>query len=286
MLAAKEKNRALNSTPDIDSEDLAYFCNIIGDIAGIVLKASKSDLVKSRLRSRLNAHGFVSFAEYRGYLQSLAKNDPEWQFFTNLLTTNKTDFFREVQHFEFLVQKILPEWLKTGGRTFNVWSAASSTGEEAYTLAMILDRYLPEGRDFRILATDIDTEVLASLQNAVYPLAKKNEIPPDYHARCLDIGRGSAQGWFRIKPRVKGRVSGKIHNLIDRSVPGEDVFDLVLCRNVLIYFAPASIDFVQKKIFKTVRSGGYLFIGHSESFQGLSHCWTSSGPSIFCKVTK
>ena len=140
------------ATPDLEEDDLRYFCTIIEERAGIYLKPGKHDLVRTRLRSRINAHGLETFGDYRKLLKGLSKNDTEWQEFTNLLTTNKTDFFRESKHFEFLTTKIIPSWLKENQKTFKVWSAAASTGEEAYTLAMVLNRVLPKDRDFKILA--------------------------------------------------------------------------------------------------------------------------------------
>src|ERR1051325_9132586 len=122
----------------MDERDLQYFCDLIEERAGIHLKPAKYDLVRTRLRSRIAAHEFHSFSEYRDMLSSLPSNHSEWEVFINLLTTNKTDFFREAKHFEILVQKILPAWLKTGAKTFKVWSSACSTGEEPYTLAMVL----------------------------------------------------------------------------------------------------------------------------------------------------
>ncbi|MBX3018554.1 MAG: protein-glutamate O-methyltransferase CheR [Bdellovibrionaceae bacterium] len=280
---ATAKILAGTTTPELSDQDLNYFSEVIERRAGIALKPAKRDLIRTRLRSRIAALSFASYEEYRHHLASLPKDDPEWQEFTNLLTTNKTDFFREAKHFEFMVQTILPQWLKTNAQTFNVWSAASSTGEEAYTLAMLLDRHLPAGRSFKILATDIDTEVVATAKNSVYAIAKKPEIPVEFHSTCLDFGKGDARGWFRMKPHLREKIQFRQHNLIESTAPGEAVFDLVLCRNVLIYFNPENIDFVQKKIFRTVKPGGYFFIGHSESLQGFKHQWNPLGPSIFGK---
>lgn len=283
MTAAAKILGGGSTTPDLSDQDLSYFSEMIERRAGIALKPAKRDLIRTRLRSRVAALSLNSYEEYRHHLSALPKDHPEWQEFTNLLTTNKTDFFREPKHFDYLIETILPEWLKTGATVFNVWSAASSTGEEAYTLAMLLDRHLPADRSFRILATDIDTEVVETARNSVYPIAKKPEIPAEYHAGCLDIGKGEARGWFRMKPRLKEKIQFRQHNLIEKTAPGEGVFDLVLCRNVLIYFNPDSIDFVQQKLFRTVKPNGHLFIGHSESLQGLKHLWTPVGPSIFRK---
>lgn len=280
MTALKLPNQGARS--DISEDDLRYFCAVIGERAGIALKLTKHDLIKARLRERLDHHGLESYGEYRQLLQGLKKNDPEWETFINLLTTNKTDFFREPAHFRFLTQRILPDWLQSAQKTFRVWSAASSTGEEPYTLAMVLKRHIPPGRDFHITATDIDTEVLKTARNAVYANSKRPEIPPDYQ-NFIESGHGEARGWFRITRELKDKVTFGRHNLISREIPGEG-YDLVLCRNVLIYFGQENIDFVQSKLRSATRPGGYLFIGHSESLQGLKHSWKMVGPSVFKKT--
>lgn len=269
--------------PDLKDSELQYFCEIIEDLAGISLKPAKHELVKARLRSRLTETGHKTYKDYRKFLEGLPKEHSEWQEFINLLTTNKTDFFREAKHFKFLVEKLLPEWLKGSEKTLKVWSAASSTGEEPYTLAMVLDRYLPKDRDFKILATDIDTEVLRTARNSVYSIAKKPEIPVEYHQSCLDIGKSKAQGWFRMKSHLRDKIVFKQHNLIEASSPGENVFDLILCRNVLIYFNRDAIEFVSRKMFQSTKPDGHLFIGHSESLQSIEHNWKAVGPSVFRK---
>lgn len=271
-------------TPELTEADLLYFCTVIKDRAGISLKPAKHDLVRTRLRARVIANGFKSYKEYRDYLKSIPANHSEWQSFTNVLTTNKTDFFREPKHFDFLVQHIIPEWVKSGKKLFRIWSAACSTGEEPYTLAMILERALPTGCDFKILATDIDTEVLKTAENAVYPISKLSEISHEYQLNCLNLGKGEASGWFRIKPRLKEKVFFKQVNLVDSEKPSEESFDLVLCRNVLIYFGQTEINFVQEKLLLATRPSGHLFIGHSETFQGFTHKWKYVGPSIYKKA--
>lgn len=267
-----------------DESDIKEICRLIEEHAGIHLKAIKHDLVRSRLGKRITANKMNSFAAYAKFLKDLPRDHNEWQIFTNLLTTNKTDFFREIKHFEFLIKTILPTWLqKSQDKTFRVWSAACSSGEEPYTLAMILNRYLPKDRDFKILATDIDTEILKIANNGVYSNVKKEEIPLDYQSTCIDSGTGDVRDWFRIKKHLKDRIQFKTHNLIAPVAPPENTFDLALCRNVLIYFAPDSIQKVQDKIYSTVKNDGYFFIGHSESLQGLQHHWKPQGPSIFQK---
>lgn len=272
----------MNAVPALAPEDMSFFCETIRARAGIAMKSSKADLVRTRLRERLAANGLSDYSAYRELLERLPESHPEWELFTNVLTTNKTDFFRESAHFDYLTETILPRWLKTGEKTFYAWSAASSTGEEIYTLAMVLARHLPADRTFRILGTDIDTDVLKVARNAVYSIDKLAQIPEAYRD-FVDIGREAATGWFRIKPQLKDACSFQAHNLLERSVPGQDKFDLVLCRNVLIYFAPDTVQFIQDKLRVAVKTGGHLFIGHSESFQGLTHRWDSTAPSVFLK---
>ena len=270
-------------TPSLKDNELQYFCEVIEDLAGIVLKSTKHDLVKTRLRARLVEVGMKSYAEYQNYLKSLPREHEEWQQFINLLTTNKTDFFREPKHFDHLIKTFLPEWLKTNEKTLKVWSAASSTGEEAYTIAMILDRHLPKGKDFKILATDIDTEALETARNAVFPISKKGEIPAEYQKGCVDFGKDDVKGWFRIKPILKDKVIFKRHNLIEKTAPDADTFDLVFCRNVFIYFAPSSIEFVVRKLHRSTKPNGLLYIGHSESLHSLKHEWQLVAPSVLKK---
>lgn len=272
-----------NSMPELSAADLEYFSELIEDLAGIHIKPAKQELIRTRLRSRIQAHSLKDFAEYRKLLSHIPSHDPEWQIFTNLLTTNKTDFFREPKHFHFLVHQILPEWLKTSETTFKVWSAACSTGEEPYTLAMVLARYLPRDRNFKIIASDIDTQVLQKAKNAVYPLAKLAEIPDDYQHFGVDVGRGEVKDWFRIKPKLHERVEFQQHNLTESGRLEDNAFHLVLCRNVFIYFHPDTIQFVQNKLFKTVKRNGHLFIGHSESLHNAKHQWAVIAPSVFKK---
>lgn len=273
----------LHSVP-LSDEELKYFCTAIENIAGISIRTSKRDLVRTRLRHRLVEMGLKSYEEYRRHLEKLAPDDKEWQEFINLLTTNKTDFFREPKHFDFMVSEVIPEWLKTGEKTFKVWCAASSTGEEPYTLAMVLKRHLPADRDFKILATDIDTEVLERAQNGVYPMSKFHEIPESYQKACLDLGKNAVKDWFRIKPELRDRVTFKQHNLIEPTAPGEGVFDLVSCRNVLIYMNKEAIDFITQKMYGVTKLQGYYFIGHSETLQGIKHRWKPIAASTFKKV--
>jgi chemotaxis methyl-accepting protein methylase len=282
------QRRAL-ATPAFDDhwtlsdQEFLYFSELISNIAGISLSLGKKTLVRSRLRSSVESLGLSSFQDYKKFLQTLPANDPHWQEFINLLTTNKTDFFREPKHFEFIVNSFLPQWLLKGEPTLKVWSCASSSGEEPYTLAMVLKKYLPKDRDFKILATDIDTEILERARNGVYSVAKLPEIPREYQKESISLGTGSVRDWFRIKSELKDKIVFSQHNLVTGQLPDSESFDLILCRNVLIYFARETTESVVRKIFKNCKRGGFLLIGHSESLQWTDCPWTVVQPSVFSK---
>lgn len=263
-------------------EDCSYFRKCIERIAGISLKETKIDLISSRLRKRAVQLGLKTLHEYRLHLESVDEHSPEWQFFINQLTTNKTDFFREPDHFDYLLKQFLPAWLKHGKRKLNIWSCASSTGEEPYTLAMVLEKALPSGIDYSILATDIDTEVLALAKNGVYSKHRLHEIPGTYHD-CLAFGTGEVKEWFAIRKTLREKIIFLNHNLMQDDLPVEEKFDLVFCRNVLIYFNPQGIEITAKKIFNVTNANGVLVIGHSESLQGKKGQWRMGRPSYYFK---
>lgn len=232
-------------------------------------------------RGRNSRCSSSSYEEYRMLLEGLNKEDPEWQAFINMLTTNKTFFFREPAHFDYLISEVIPAWVKKNKETFKLWCAASSTGEEAYTLGLILKKHLPADRKFSILASDIDTNVLSVAENAVYPMVGKSEIP-DCYQEFLDIGTKEATGWFRIRPEVRENIRFQQINLMEPPDLKEE-FDAVFCRNVLIYFQLATVEQVSAHLYTSVTSGGHCFLGHSESFQNISHHWKTAGASVYKK---
>ena len=269
---------------DLTREDFEYFQQNIFKLAGISLSAAKADLLKTRLRTQVQKHGFVSYTEYRKFLCSLSPAHEEWQEFINLLTTNKTDFFREPQHFTYLENVFIPEWLHRGGKNLKVWCAASSTGEEPYTLALVLNRALPKHINFHITASDIDTKVLEKAENGVYSIRKLPEIPEAYRFGHLALGKGEIAEWFKIKSPLREKLTFMQHNLVDESFPSNEQFDLIFCRNVLIYFSPPTIGTLMQKLDKCLDDRGNLLIGHSESIQNSTHLFKSVKPSIYKKA--
>jgi chemotaxis methyl-accepting protein methylase len=261
--------------------DFRHFSALIKHLAGIHMAPAKMPLVQGRLRQRVGELGLKTFADYREHLARLPAGHEEFQVFVNLLTTNKTEFFREPRHFQFLAEWARDFWRKAAGRSLRIWCAASSTGEEPYTLALVLARL--GGGPFEIVASDIDTEVLARAERGVYPVQKLAEVPQEYRDPGFDLGRGQISGWMRIKPEHRRRVTYFQHNLIDPALPGEGEFDLIFCRNVLIYFRPETCEQIVNKLCRAVRPGGLLFIGHSESLQNVKTPWKPLRASVYQK---
>lgn len=270
--------------PLLTETDFQFFKEKIFALAGIHLSDKKKDLVFSRIRSYLRKKNIRTFSEYRQLLQTCENNSPEIQNFINLMTTNKTEFFREVKHFDFLIKELIPFWISNGKKEIKIWVCATSTGEEPYTLSMILDHYLPANMSFSVLATDIDTQVLSFAKNGVYPLGKLNEIPPLFQSKYLTLGQGKVEGWFRVKNSIHSKIQFKQHNLVTPAYPGDQLFDLILCRNVLIYFSPQNVRELMHKLHKSLKADGTLFIGHSESLHGTNNIFKSIRPAVYKKV--
>lgn len=275
-------NETLSFKWSLDAEDFAFFKRRIYELAGISMREIKTDLVSSRLRKRATQLGLKNLHDYRLRLESLEDSSPEWQIFINLLTTNKTDFFREQEHFDYLIHEFLPEWKKKGKTKLNIWCSASSTGEEPYTIAMVLDQHLGAEYEYSVLASDIDTDVLNHAKNGVYRKQRLHEIPDEYQT-CLAFGTGDVSDWFTVKRRLRERVSFIQYNLMSEHLPSEDKFDLVFCRNVLIYFNSEGIEKTAAKIYEATGPDGVLLVGHSESLQGKKGHWKMKKPSYYVK---
>lgn len=267
---------------ELSLEDFEFFAGLIEALAGINITIKKQELVKSRLRSHIQSLNLDSFSSYRKYLENLSPGDSGFQIFVNLLTTNKTDFFREPKHFEFL-----RDFLTTSNRigsNVNLWCCASSTGQEPYTLAMVLREALSGKSSFKILATDVDTEVLKTAKNGVYQIEKLVEIPEAFHADNIKIGQGTVSSWFKISESLRKNIHFQQHNLIDDGYPNGEAFDIIFCRNVLIYFSPDTILALMKKLHKSLKKDGLLFIGHSEAIRGSEKLFEVIQPAVYRKI--
>jgi chemotaxis protein methyltransferase CheR len=263
-------------------EDFLFLKEKIFQVAGIHLTEKKRELVRSRIQSFLRSSKFNSVDELKVELRN--SNPAVTQQFVNLLTTNKTDFFRERKHFDFLIYNLIPQWKKDRKTEIKIWCSASSTGEEPYTIAMVLLHHLPKNTSFKILATDIDTHVLKKAQNGVYSTSKILEIPREYQAHLIE-GRKKAMGWFKVSDELHSKIAFKQHNLIESTYPGDEVFDAIFCRNVLIYFERQTINKLMEKLHLSLKKSGHLFIGHSESIPGTQHLFESIQPAVFRKFS-
>jgi chemotaxis methyl-accepting protein methylase len=256
---------------------------------GIRLPESKRTMVESRLRKRLRALGLASLDEYCGLILDRGHLEHELVHVIDCVTTNKTDFFREPDHFVILQERVLPRLL--GDRKFKnerfvkVWSAACSIGAEVYTLAMVLDD-LSEPLEFKysLLGTDISTVVLEQAVKAVYPAVMMDPIPPLLRKRYVMMATNPKQDTARIVPELRCRARFQRLNLMDQSYPVDSDVDVVFCRNILIYFARQTQDQILERLCSHLRPGGFLFVGHAESLTGAERFGMRQfAPTIFVR---
>lgn len=229
--------------------------------AGIKLHDGKHAMVYSRLSRRLRETGHGSFHEYLGWLER--SDGPEWQEFVNALTTNLTAFFREQHHFEMLAALLKS---RPAATPWNVWCSASSTGEEPYSIAMTAMESLGAGAAFKLAASDIDSKVLASAAQGIYRLDNLKGLDQARMQKFLLRGKGENAGLVRIKPELRRMIDFLSINLIRNDWPFRDPFDVVFCRNVMIYFDAATQRAVLERIHRVMKPGGMLFVGHAENF--------------------
>lgn len=253
--------------------DLAY------QRSGLDLKRGKEALVAARLGKKLRELGFQTFAEYHRHVLADATGDALVQLI-DALTTNHTSFLRERTHFEFLARAAKEEFRAVS--TLRIWSAACSSGEEPYSIAMCLSDALAgtPARQFRILASDISTRVLAAARRAVYPVSRFEEVPDAWRRACLLRGQGQSLGFYKVKPEVAGQVEFQRLNLIE-PLPQLGSFHVIFCRNVMMYFDKPTQQSVVQRLTGCLERGGYLFVGHSESLTGIEHALEYVRPAIY-----
>lgn len=271
--------------------DFQRIATLISSRVGIKLPPTKRLMVEGRLRKRVRAQGFASFDAYCEHLFHADGLADELPHLINAVTTNKTDFFREPEHFEFLAQVMVPALLETRRSErqplLKLWSAASSTGAEAYTIAMVLADLAAQRGDFRfaILGTDISTAVLAQGTQAVYPAEMLAPVPPEKLARYVMRGRrASPRPEMRIVPELRRLVRFLHLNLMDAAYPFDRDVDVIFLRNVLIYFDKPDQEAVILRLIGHLRPRGYLVLGHSESMIGTSVALRQVAPAVFQKV--
>jgi chemotaxis protein methyltransferase CheR len=263
--------------------DFERIRRLIYERAGISLHAGKQAMVYSRLSRRLRETRHGSFASYLDRLER-GGSESEWQEFVNCLTTNLTAFFREEHHFHALVDDLRALAGRSGGRPLRLWCNAASTGEEPYSLAMTVVETLAVSAPAQLLCTDIDTKVLAKAQRGVYP-ADARGLSPERLKRHFLRGTGSNAGSIRVKPELARLVEFRPFNLMSTSwsTLGEP-FDVVFCRNVMIYFDGPTQRRVLERIHGVTRPGALLYVGHSENFNDSRDIFRLRGKTIYERV--
>lgn len=265
--------------PKLSSLEYDTIRDFIYQEAGIDLGASKQMLVSSRLNKRLRHHQITSFTDYIALLLS-KDHQLEKQMATDLLTTNETYFFREPEHFKFLKKNIL-EKHKKGGE-FRVWSAASSSGEEAYTISMLLDDHFADTTPWEIFGSDISTRIIEKARQGLYPLIRIDGIPKPFLKKYCRKGKGEYDGFLKVCSSLKSKVTFDYINLI-KPLPNVGQFDVIFLRNVLIYFDDKTKLAILKRLVATLKPEGILFIGHSESLKGMGLDLTLVAPTTYQK---
>ena len=275
------------ATDSLSARDFDRIARLIGDTVGIQLPPEKRVTVEGRLRKRVRALGLSNLKAYCDLLASPGGMTAELASLIDVITTNKTDFFRENDHFLLLRERLVPELL---GRArgalphLKLWSAASSTGAEAYTIAMVLADLMGQGRrfDFSVLGTDISTDVLHTAARAIYPVEQLAPTPPPLRRFLMTARSERMHGKVRIAPELRERVRFRRLNLMDPRYPMEDDFDVIFLRNVLIYFSRTDQAAVIRRVLSHLKPGGFLLLGHAESMVPGMNAATVA-PAVFQK---
>lgn len=265
-------------------EDFKRVQSLVYDFAGIDLNESKQNLVYNRLSKRIRFLGLGDFHEYLDYVEQ--QGELEFVHLINAITTNLTFFFRENHHFEHLADEVIPFLLERNqaSKKIRIWSAGCSTGEEPYSLAIVLKEKVPAGWDARVLATDLDTNVVETGRQGVYKIDRLKGVAEARKKRWFLKGQGNMSGWIRVKPELQEIIDfGQINLMHDW--PIKEQIDVIFCRNVVIYFDKPT----QAKLFNRyadlLATDGHLFIGHSESLYKVCDRFELLGKTIYQKTS-
>jgi chemotaxis protein methyltransferase CheR len=271
----------------MSDKDFVRLSEFIRASCGIKLPPVKKTMLEGRLRKRLRALGIESFKRYCEFLFSPGGSQSEYIHMIDAVTTNKTDFFREPDHFDCLSDRVLPELVHLCGlgKKLNVWSAACSTGEEPYTLAMVLSDFAKScpGFDFSILATDISSAVLEKARLGIYPHDSVSPVPMALRKKYLLKSREKDKGLVRIVPQLRNTVRFGRLNFLEEEYGINEPMAIVFCRNALIYFDRPTQEIIINRLSQHLMSGGYLFVGHSESLHGMDLPLVQTATTIYRK---
>lgn len=266
----------------ISDDEFDRIRDLVKNTTGISLGSHKRDLVVSRLNQRLRNLDLESFSDYLQYLEN-ADSDEELVNMINRITTNKTDFFRENHHFEFLRDTVLPEIVKENSGKLRCWSAGCSSGQEPYSIAMILQDFFAgkPGWDYRILATDLDTNILRQAAGGMY---NADQVEPIEEGRVKRYFDSKGAGQYQVKPVLRKMVMFKKFNFMTPQYKMKARLDFIFCRNVMIYFDAKAKNEMVRKFAQVLKPKGYLFVGHSESLMMAKDIFENVGPTIYRKV--
>jgi len=271
----------------LSDQEFERISNFVYEQCGINLSKPKKVLVESRLQKRLSALNIVSFSAYCDLVMNKAGDKNELVHLIDAISTNKTDFFREPVHFDFLESEVIPRFMmRREDRTFKVWSSACSSGEEPYTTAIVLEECALRhaGLRYSITASDISTRVLERAVKGIYDERIASVIPMNLRKRYLLRSKNQENPTVRIDPALRAKIQFKRVNLTEDVLEVEPDFDVVFCRNVLIYFDRKTQEQVIRKLVSKLRVGGYLFIGHSESIYHMDLSLQQVKPTIFRRI--
>ncbi|AAR34519.2 protein-glutamate O-methyltransferase [Geobacter sulfurreducens] len=276
------------TTAAMTDREFARFSEFIYDTCGIKMPPVKKTMLEARLQKRLRKLGISSFKDYSEYLFSRTGTETELVHLIDVVTTNKTDFFREPAHFDYLVSQALPELMERTGaglrKPLSIWSAGCSSGEEPYTLAMVLSEFSEQQNiSFSILATDICTTVLDKARLAVYDEERIDPVPMSLRRKYLLRGKGEQKGLVRVVPQLRHRITFRRLNFMDGDFGMREPMDIIFCRNVVIYFDKATQERLLNKFYRQLIPGGYLFMGHSETLSGLDVPFVQMASTVYRK---
>ena len=283
-------NSCEKSVRPMSGSEFKHLSEFIHVRCGIKMPPAKKAMLEARLQKRLKSLGITLFEEYCDYLFNFNDRDSENELvqMINAVTTNKTDFFREPVHFHFLTETVLPEYITTGGagKKFTVWSAGCSTGEEPYSLAMVLNECALRfpGFRFSILATDISTKVLEQARLGIYEQKQAEAIPPHLREKYLMRSKDRSKKLVRIVPRIRSLVCFDRLNLMDEHLGLPQPADAIFCRNVIIYFEREEQEKLLGRLCRSLKPGGHLFLGHSETVVGFNLPLIRETSKVYRKV--
>lgn len=274
----------------ISKSEFDLFRELIYRQTGISLADHKRELIVSRLSRRLRTLKLNSFAEYFDYLNDPAAGETEMNQLVNRITTNKTDFYREKHHFDFMTEAVLPELVAekgaVGQKRIRAWSSASSTGEEPYTIAITLCEFFADkpGWDVKLLATDLDTEVLAHASRGVYAPDRVAPVPKNLLSKYFDRVSDNGQPAFKAKSNLRQLLTFRKFNLMSETFPFKVQLDFIFCRNVMIYFNMEDKVKLLTKFHKVLKPKGYILVGHSESLMMVKHLFRYVKNTVYQKI--